>query len=96
VPTFAGVLERDGWAPYRRFVDARHQTCVVHLLRRAGEMIADSIAGQAKIPHAVRRLLLDALAVRDEHSDLLRRGDVIEGTAVDITETQPLLRRRRP
>ncbi len=55
---FSGVLERDGWAPYRRFEHARHQTCVAHLLRRAGELIADSVAGQAKIPHAVRRLLL--------------------------------------
>ena len=24
---FGGVLERDGWAPYRRFEHARHQTC---------------------------------------------------------------------
>jgi transposase len=90
---FAGVLERDGWAPYRRFTDASHQTCLAHLLRRAGEMIADSVAGQAKIPHAVRRLLLDALAVRDQHSDLLARpgGDIIEGTAVEICDEQPLL-----
>jgi transposase len=90
---FAGVLERDGWAPYRRFADARHQTCVAHLLRRAAEMIADSVAGQAKIPHAVRRLLLDALAVRDAHRDLLApaRGDVIDTTAVEITADQPSL-----
>ena len=27
---FAGVLVRDGWAPYRRFTDALHQTCVAH------------------------------------------------------------------
>lgn len=89
---FAGVLERDGWAPYRRFTDARHQTCVAHLLRRAGELIADSVAGQAKIPHAVRRLLLDMLAVRDQFSDLLTQpADVIDGDAVEITADQPLL-----
>jgi transposase len=88
---FSGVLERDGWAPYRRFQDARHQTCLAHLLRRAGELIADSVAGQAKIPHAVRRLLLDALAVRDAHSDLLQAGDIIDATAVEITDDQPLL-----
>ena len=88
---FAGVLERDGWAPYRRFQHAQHQSCLAHLLRRAGELIADSVAGQAKIPHAVRRLLLDALAVRDAHRDLLAPGDVIEGTAVEITDPQPLL-----
>lgn len=87
-PDFSGVLERDGWAPYRRFWDARHQTCVAHLLCRAKELIADSVAGQAKIPHAVRRLLLDALAVRDL---LTRPTDVIDCTAVEITADQPLL-----
>lgn len=91
---FSGVLERDGWAPYRRFADAQHQTCLAHLLRRAGELIADSVAGQAKIPHAVRRLLLDALAVRDTHSDLLQAGDIIDATAVEITDDQPLLNDR--
>ncbi|MDQ5831467.1 MAG: transposase [Actinomycetota bacterium] len=89
--SFAGVLERDGWAPYRRFASAEHQTCLAHLLRRTGELIADSVAGQAKIPHAARRLLLDALAVRDAHRDLLTGGDVIEGSAVEITDDQPLL-----
>lgn len=85
---FSGVLERDGWAPYRRFEHASHQTCVAHLLRRCSELIADSVAGQAKVPHAVRRLLLDALALRDEHATLLAAHhedpDVIEGTAVEI------------
>jgi transposase len=86
---FSGVLERDGWAPYRRFEHASHQTCVAHLLRRCGELIADSIAGQAKVPHAVRRLLLDALSLRDQHADLLSRredDDVIEGHAIEIPD----------
>jgi transposase len=63
---FSGVLERDGWAPYRRFANARHQTCAAHLLRRTGELIADSVAGQARVPHAARGILKDALALRDE------------------------------
>lgn len=90
---FNGVLERDGWAPYRRFQDAEHQTCLAHLLRRCGELIADSVAGQAKIPHAVRRLLLDALVVRDAHADLLtpNGSDVIEGTCLEISDDQALL-----
>jgi hypothetical protein len=83
---FAGVLERDGWAPYRRFELASHQSCVAHLLRRCTEMISDSVAGQAPIPHALRRLLLDALAVRDRYRYALAGdGEVIEGTAVEIT-----------
>jgi transposase len=76
---FAGVLERDGWAPYRRFEHATHQTCVAHLLRRAHAMIEDAIAGQAKVPHAVRRILTDALALRDEHDP-----DVIDADAFGL------------
>ncbi len=62
---YAGVLERDGWAPYRKFTHAVHQTCIAHLLRRVGELLADAKRGQAKTPHAVRRILQRALAVRD-------------------------------
>lgn len=66
---FAGILCRDGWAPYRSFVSATHQTCLAHLLRRSNEMIADAHGGQAKIPHALRRLLSDALALRDRRDE---------------------------
>ena len=62
---FQGVLERDGWAPYRKFTHATHQTCVAHLLRRVGELLADAKRGQAKTPHAIGRILRRALAVRD-------------------------------
>ncbi len=68
-PDFAGVIERDGWAPYRRFTQARHQSCVAHLLRRTHEMIADSDRGQARVPHALRRILLAALALRDRRDE---------------------------
>jgi transposase len=65
---YAGVLERDGWAPYRRFVKAALQTCLAHLLRRCRELIGDALAGQAKTPHAVRRILERALWLRDAHN----------------------------
>jgi transposase len=64
---YAGVLERDGWAPYRRFAAATHQSCLAHLLRRCRELLADADRGQARTPHAVRRILLRALALRDAH-----------------------------
>ena len=38
---FDGVLVRDGWAPYRCFEDALHQTCLAHLLRRCRELRED-------------------------------------------------------
>jgi len=65
---YAGVLERDGWAPYRRFTGARHQSCLAHLLRRCRELLADADRGQARTPHAVRRILQRALELRDAHA----------------------------
>ena len=88
--SYSGVIERDGWAPYRRFQHARHQSCAAHLLRRSVEMIADSVAGQAKIPHAVKRFFTDALAVRDAHRDLFDDGEVIDGTCEEIDEPRLL------
>jgi transposase len=64
---YAGVLERDGWAPYRRFAHARHQSCLAHLLRRCRELVADADRGQARTPHAMRRILEHALTLRDAH-----------------------------
>jgi len=62
---FAGVLVRDGWAPYRQFTAAAHQTCLAHLLRRCRLVAADH-------PHTtfatdVHAILQQALAVRDRH-----------------------------
>ncbi|MGH8898985.1 MAG: IS66 family transposase [Egibacteraceae bacterium] len=62
---FAGVLERDGWAAYRKFVKAAHQTCYAHLSRRCHDMIADAADGHTHIPQTVRQILQDALALRD-------------------------------
>ena len=38
---FNGVLIHDGWAPYRCFDDALHQTCVARLLRRCKHLRDD-------------------------------------------------------
>ncbi|MFQ5596048.1 MAG: IS66 family transposase [Anaerolineae bacterium] len=62
---FSGVLERDGWAPYRRFEQAEHQTCLDHLLRRCRHLLDWAERGQARFPHAVRRVLLAALDLRE-------------------------------
>lgn len=60
---FDGVLVRDGWAPYRQFDQAAHQTCLAHLIRRCGE-IAEAHPRTAW-PRHVKAVLQDALAVRD-------------------------------
>jgi hypothetical protein len=79
-------LERDGWAPYRRFKQARHQTCYAHLLKRAGELIDDSIAGQARVPHAFRRLLKNALKLREQHDRLLSNPEGVDADVIDAQE----------
>jgi len=63
---YAGVLQRDGWAPYRQFVHAAHQTCLAHLLRRCRTMMLD-YPHHPFAPH-VDHLLRAALATRARHA----------------------------
>ena len=60
---FAGVLVRDGWAPYRRFDQAIHQTCLAHLLRRCRTLMRDH--RERRFAPRVQRILQHALRVRD-------------------------------
>ncbi len=60
---YDAVIVRDGWAPYRGYTAATHQSCLAHLLRRCHELIDLDPARWA--PRQVKRLLLDALAARD-------------------------------
>jgi len=60
---FDGVLVRDGWAPYRQFDQAAHQTCLAHLIRRCREIVETH--PRAAWPRHVQSLLQDALGVRD-------------------------------
>jgi transposase len=62
---YAGTLVADGWAPYRRFVHARHQTCLNHLLRRCREMLEMAQGGAVRFPRRVQEILRAALALRD-------------------------------
>ena len=76
---YDGVLIRDGWAPYRRFEEADHQSCLAHLLRRCRQLIDTAVAGAARFPHAVRRILLKGLELRNRHLE----GEISEhGLAV--------------
>lgn len=69
---YAGAMIHDGWAPYDRFWRAVHQQCLAHLLRRCAEMIASAAGGAARFPGQVKKLLRDALRLRDRH----RAGEV--------------------
>jgi len=64
---FDDVLVRDGWAPYRRFAQAAHQTCLAHLLRRSRQLASDH--PRAAWPARVAEVLQQALAVRDQRDN---------------------------
>jgi transposase len=67
---FDGTLLRDGWAPYRRFERATHQTCIGgHLIRRCKENLETAQRGAARLPHAVLRIFQRALHLRDHWAD---------------------------
>lgn len=98
---FAGVLVRDGWAPYRHFEQAAHQTCLQHLLRRARDLQTDY--PRAPLPSQVHDLLQQALALRDRfaagtisnHGLAVARGHLETrlGTTLDQRSTVPAVRR---
>ena len=82
-PDFDGVLVRDGWAPYRQFAQAGHQTCLAHLLRRCREIL--EIHPRAVWPRRLQTMLDAALAIRDrlaageisDHGAAVARGQLI-------------------
>lgn len=80
-PDYSGTLIRDGWAPYRRFEEATHQSCLAHLLRRSHRLIDAAFAGAARFPHAVRRLLQRGLDLRDRFG----AGDISHAQLAEAT-----------
>jgi len=98
---FAGVLVRDGWAPYRQFTQAAHQTCLAHVLRRSRLLTHDH--PRAPMPGAVHAILQRALALRDRrragaisaHGLASARGRLIAqlGTVLERTSTVPEVER---
>jgi transposase len=81
---YPGVLQHDGWHAYRQFVDAGHQTCLAHLLRRCRALLLDYPAHAFLI--AVKQILQAALATRDAvragtvsaHGLAVARGQYVE------------------
>jgi transposase len=93
---FAGTLCRDGWAPYRKFTAAAHQTCLAHLLRRAREMSESSLPEHRDIPNTLSAILHDALAVRALRDAGTFHGDgldkaiaALESRVEALLETEP-------
>jgi transposase len=83
--SYTGTIVRDGWAPYRSYVHATHQSCIAHLLRRCTHMATDLPAWARGTPREVKDLLLEALAARN--LDATERAEAV----CDIDERIELL-----
>jgi transposase len=76
---YRGTLIHDGWSPYDRFVNARHQQCNQHILRRCAEILQTATRAAVCFPRRVAALLRQGLALRDRHA----AGEVsVHGLAV--------------
>jgi transposase len=87
---YTGTIVRDGWAPYRRYEHATHQTCLAHLLRRCHELTEDLPSWVRGTPRVVRDILKQALAASDLGDT--ERAEV----AADLTERGRAARRPAP
>jgi transposase len=64
---YAGRMTHDGWAPYDRLVQAVHQQCLQHPLRRAKEIIEQLGVQRSRFAVSVKTFILDAFHLRDRH-----------------------------
>ena len=73
---YTGTMIHDGWSPYDRFADARHQQCLQHLLRRSDGMAATATRGAVRFPRRVAELLRAGLDLRGRHAagEISRHG----------------------
>ncbi|MHC4393992.1 MAG: IS66 family transposase, partial [Planctomycetota bacterium] len=75
---YRGILGRDGWAAYRRFTRARHQTCLAHLFKRANDILELADRGAARFAKALLRILKSALTLRDERDQYTDHGFAVQ------------------
>ena len=61
---YNGTIVRDGWAVYRSYTTATHQTCIAHLLRRCHELITDLPAWARGTPRQVADIHLPLTPVK--------------------------------
>jgi transposase len=81
---YCGVLVADGWAPYQKFEQATHQTCLAHLLRRCEEMLEKATAESAGFPQAVKEILQTALALRDQRDARKISGEALNNAKAEL------------
>ena len=64
---YEGFLLHDGARCFYGFVQAFHQSCLVHPIRRCREMIQGATPAAAQFPAAVKALLQQSLQLRDRY-----------------------------
>jgi transposase len=62
---WSGSMTHDGFSSYDRFVDAIHQQCLDHALRRARGLLDRQVGAAALFPRQVIELLTGSLRLRD-------------------------------
>ena len=65
---YTGSLHHDGWRPYYRFIQASHQTCLSHLIRRCEGLVKGASRTAARFPEAVMQLLREGLALQGRYA----------------------------
>jgi transposase len=66
---YDGWLTHDGWAVYYKFLQASHQSCNSHLIRRCEDMAKVASPTAARFPLRVKALLEEGLALRDRYKN---------------------------
>ena len=64
---YDGWLTHDGWRVYYKFLQAGHQSCIAHLLRRCRDMAEVASPAAARFPLQVQAVLEKGLALRDRY-----------------------------
>jgi transposase len=66
---YDGWLTHDGWRVYYKFLQASHQSCNSHLIRRCQDMAQVASPAAARFPLQVKALLEEGLALRDRYKN---------------------------
>jgi transposase len=93
---FAGILCRDGWAPYRKFTQAAHQSCLAHLLRRCHELGRSNPPSGRAIPAELSDILHDGLTIRALRDAGCLDDDALGAAIAELDTRMDRLLRRRP
>ena len=62
---WSGILSHDGYSSYGRFVDAAHQQCLAHVMRRARDLLATAVGGAVHFPQRLIALFGEAIHLRN-------------------------------